>query len=283
MPEERLESEISFDTPITSPIMIIGAMKSGTSTLFEMLSQHPAICPSRAKEPEFFSNHQSHGMHSEDYESLFDYDPSIHAICLEASTGYSKYPSEINVPKRISEYGLNPLFIYSVRNPFDRIESEYNFAYLNQKKWANFEILDLYVVFRSMYYLQLREFINWFPDTNRYFVVDFEDIVSKPSELANRIFRWANLQEFKIEVPEPQTVTPPRSYIEQKLMNFSQLWYGFVSAKVRKKVKHFLRENDTPAKRTLNEEEKTKLRRWLQIDMNRFQNHFEFPVSKWGF
>jgi hypothetical protein len=215
-------------------------MKSGTSTLFEVVSQRPAICPSRVKEPEFFINHQSHGVHVEDFESLFDYDPSIHTICLEASTGYSKYPSETNVPKRIKEYGLNPLFIYSVRNPFDRIESEYNFAYLNQKEWANFEILDLSVVFRSMYYLQLIEFTKWFPDASRYFIVDFDDIVFEPSELATRIFRWADLPEFKIEVPEPQTVTPPRSSIEQTLINYSQFWYGFVTGRLRKKVKHFL-------------------------------------------
>lgn len=258
-------------------------MKAGTSTLFEILSQHPEICPSRVKEPEFFSRYQYHGLDECNYELLFDCDSSKHDVCLEASTGYSKYPLEIDIPERIKECGLNPLFIYSVRNPFDRVESEYNFAYLNQKKWAGLEVLDLNVVLRSMYYLQLREFVKWFPDTSRYFIVDFEDIVSKPSELASRIFRWAGLSEYTIEVPDPQTVTPPRSSIEQKLMGFSQFWNGFVSDRLRKKVKHFLRKNDAPAKRALNEEEKDKLKRWLQRDMNRFQNHFGFPVSKWGF
>lgn len=240
-------------------MMIVGAMKSGTSTLFEMVSQHPAICPSYVKEPEFFSNHQSHGVDVEDYESLFDYASSRHTMCLEASTGYSKYPSEINVPKRIKEYGLNPIFIYSVRDPFDRVESEYNFAYLNQKEWANFEILDLSVVLRSMYYLQIREFTKWFPDKSRYFIVDFEDIVSKPVDLTSRIFRWADLPDFTIEIPEPQTVTPPRSSIEQKLMSFSKVWSRVVSDKLRKKGKRFLRKIDTSAKRTLDGQERNKL------------------------
>ena len=30
---------------------IIGAMKSGTTSLFEILSQHPQVCPSKIKEP----------------------------------------------------------------------------------------------------------------------------------------------------------------------------------------------------------------------------------------
>ncbi len=35
--------------------MIIGAMKSGTSTLAEILSMHPEVCFCREKEPHFFS------------------------------------------------------------------------------------------------------------------------------------------------------------------------------------------------------------------------------------
>jgi hypothetical protein len=66
--------------------MIIGAMKAGTSTLFEMLSQYPEICPSRVKEPEFFSRYQGHGANAENYKSLFDWNPSVHTVCLEAST-----------------------------------------------------------------------------------------------------------------------------------------------------------------------------------------------------
>ena len=31
--------------------IIIGAMKSGTSSLFHYLSQHPNVCPSKPKEP----------------------------------------------------------------------------------------------------------------------------------------------------------------------------------------------------------------------------------------
>ena len=33
---------------------IIGAMKAGTTSLFEILSQHPQVCPSKTKEPDYF-------------------------------------------------------------------------------------------------------------------------------------------------------------------------------------------------------------------------------------
>jgi hypothetical protein len=190
---------------------------------------------------------------------------------------------EMGIPRRIKNYGLNPLFIYSVRHPFDRIESEYNFAYLNQKGWAGFEITDFNVVAKSMYFLQIREFIKWFPDVSRYFIVDFDDLISKPSRLASRIFKWAGLSRFTIQSPRPQNKTLPRSAVERKLMGFSQFWRGFASDTLRKKVKRFLREHDAPAKRTLGEKGKSKLRPWLQRDMNQFQERFGFPVSKWGF
>jgi hypothetical protein len=190
---------------------------------------------------------------------------------------------EMGVPKRIKDYGLNPLFIYSVRNPFDRIESEYNFAYLNQKEWASFEITDFTVVAKSMYFLQIREFIKWFPDASRYFIVDFEDLISKPSRLATRIFRWAELSRFTIQIPRPQNTTLPRSAVEQELMGFYRFWSSFASDTLRKKVKLFLREHDASAKRTLSEKDKSKLRPWLRRDMNQFQERFGFPVSKWGF
>ncbi|MEM8781024.1 MAG: sulfotransferase, partial [Cyanobacteria bacterium P01_G01_bin.49] len=37
--------------------MIIGAMKSGTTTLSQILSQHPDVCFCQTKEPHFFSKH----------------------------------------------------------------------------------------------------------------------------------------------------------------------------------------------------------------------------------
>ena len=41
-------------TPILPDFIIIGAMKAGTTTLYEMLSHHPAIGMSREKETDFF-------------------------------------------------------------------------------------------------------------------------------------------------------------------------------------------------------------------------------------
>src|SRR3954463_14010007 len=99
-------------------------MKSGTSSFYRYLSQHPQICQAKVKEPEFFSEHQAHKHLCDKYSDLWEFDPDRHRIALEASTGYTKFPSEPNVPRNIFEYGLRPKMIYCVRNPFERIISQ---------------------------------------------------------------------------------------------------------------------------------------------------------------
>ena len=98
--------------PKDAYVIIIGAMKCGTSSLYDHLQKHPEICPAIAKEPEFFSENQSQKILAESYNELWSFDGSVHKYALEASTGYTKYPSEPKVPKNIFDYGINPKFIY---------------------------------------------------------------------------------------------------------------------------------------------------------------------------
>src|SRR5690606_22291180 len=156
--------------------MIIGAMKAGTSSLFRLLQAHPSICPAQSKEPEFFSQRQGHAFRVQRYEDLFDVDHGVHRLCLEASTGYTKYPEEVGVPRRIKEYGLNPRFIYLVRNPVARIVSHLNYAHINNYAWASDHLFGLYAVTFSMYYTQLSEYLGSFPDRDQYFIADFDDL-----------------------------------------------------------------------------------------------------------
>ncbi len=58
--------------------MIIGAMKSGTTTLSQILSQHPDVCFCQKKEPHFFSKNSSWENNLSDYRAL--YDPKTHQI-----------------------------------------------------------------------------------------------------------------------------------------------------------------------------------------------------------
>jgi Sulfotransferase domain len=103
--------------------LIIGAMKAGTSTLYELLTQHPEVCPCDVKEPDFFSYDFSPN-DRRDYYKRWDFDTDAHRWALEASTSYTKYPRWTGTAERISGFPAEFRLIYLLRDPVDRIESQ---------------------------------------------------------------------------------------------------------------------------------------------------------------
>ena len=105
-------------------IIIIGAMKSGTTTLFDVLAQHPEIAPASNKEPGFFAFEDIHAQGYDWFDGLFDFDPDQHRYRLEASTDYTKTPFVTGVLERTTarEEGEVKL-IYIMRHPLRRLES----------------------------------------------------------------------------------------------------------------------------------------------------------------
>jgi hypothetical protein len=103
--------------------LIIGAMKAGTTTLFDHLARHPEVAGSFPKEPGFFAFDAEFAKGRDFYEGLFRFDPARHRIGLDGSTDYAKYPHCARVPERLAAFGGEFRFIYSLRHPLRRIES----------------------------------------------------------------------------------------------------------------------------------------------------------------
>ncbi|MFZ5619145.1 MAG: hypothetical protein ACOZAA_17670 [Pseudomonadota bacterium] len=103
--------------------LIIGAMKAGTTTLFDHLALHPHIAGSNPKEPGFFAFDDVYRRGRDWYEGLFSFNPAVHRIALDASTDYAKYPHCGDVPGRLRGFNGEFRLIYSLRHPLRRIES----------------------------------------------------------------------------------------------------------------------------------------------------------------
>lgn len=103
--------------------LIIGAMKAGTTSLFDHLARHPEIAGSDPKEPGFFAFDDIYAKGRGWYEGLFSFDPAIHKVALDGSTDYAKYPHCGDVPARLARFGGEFRLIYSLRHPLRRIES----------------------------------------------------------------------------------------------------------------------------------------------------------------
>lgn len=264
--------------------MIIGSMKSGTSSLFDLLVQHPAVCACVTKEPEFFSQTQGHRVDAERYEALFPFDSDRHAVCLEASTGYTKYPEEVGVPERMARYGLRPRFLYIVRDPVDRIVSQFTYALMNDYAWRGDDLRGAHALEFSSYHLQLDRFLRVFPDRSRYRVVDFDDLKRAPADLAASTFEWLGLDPFAVSVAPPRNATEARSEAELTLVRspLHKLRH-LLPQSARDRLKALLRDRGTPAAPAVTEDQRAELRDALREDMRRFGDAFEFPVEKWGF
>jgi hypothetical protein len=104
--------------------LIIGAMKSATSTIYDQLSQQPGIFLPALKEPNFFSNDEQYARGVAWYEGLFS---GAHNgdILGEASTHYTKLPTYPNTLSRMRGCLKQPRLIYVMRHPVDRAISQY--------------------------------------------------------------------------------------------------------------------------------------------------------------
>ena len=104
--------------------VIIGAMKSATSTLYEQLLRQPEIFLPQLKEPNFFSNDEQYARGLNWYSELF-HDAGETDILGEASTHYTKLPTYPHTVERMRKHLDSPRLIYVMREPIDRLISQY--------------------------------------------------------------------------------------------------------------------------------------------------------------
>ena len=144
--------------------MVVGAMKSGTSTLARELSAHPEIAWCRQKEPGFFSHRDDWRARIDEYHALFE-PPGLPG---EASTMYTYLPEHPETPWRLHEYNRELRMIYLMRHPVDRALSHYAHRLVRRLVGpdVDHEVLrDPSYVNRSRYGVQLRPYLELFgPD-----------------------------------------------------------------------------------------------------------------------
>jgi hypothetical protein len=103
---------------------VIGASKSGTTSLCELLASHPDLFMSDPKEPSYFSKAEALGLSPEWYASIFT-DAAGYRAIGEGSTEYAVVGLYPGIERRLAEYAPDARLIYIVRHPLERIESQW--------------------------------------------------------------------------------------------------------------------------------------------------------------
>lgn len=118
--------------------LIVGAMKSGTSSLFNYLSQHPLIVPPVRKETHYFSLGYRLGKGEDWYRAHFPLKIALNGgkITGEATPGYMFEP---DVPARIAKALPAARIIVVLRNPVERAISHYAHEVAMGREYLPFE------------------------------------------------------------------------------------------------------------------------------------------------
>lgn len=194
--------------------MIIGAQKSGTTSLYRLLEQHPSLCFSKTKEPNFWCDKDwSKGIDA--YHSLFQQKENV--LYGEASTSYTLLPfkeisggsangrfSSDKLPYKLTNIGIwddlyeyNPSlkFIYIVRRPFERIVSNYKHFY--QRGYINSGLDDAVVSERFLidftrYYTQISPYLERFGKEN-VLLLNFDDLKNNQLGIVKQVTEFLGI------------------------------------------------------------------------------------------
>jgi len=165
--------------------IIVGAQKSGTTTLYDILAQHNDIYLSSTKESKFFVDEEKYNrgieFYSNEYFSNYNGEKAIGEIDPE-------YIFFEDVPRRLRyDISSNLKLIFILRNPVDRAYSHYLMTY--KRGWDELSFKEAIkeepqriqkdffsknhqsYITRGYYSKQIKRYLEYFPIKNMHFII----------------------------------------------------------------------------------------------------------------
>lgn len=266
--------------------LIIGAMKCGTTSLFNYLSQHPEVATSTPKEPHFFTRAQDAGKNLDWYRGRWDWDERTHRIALEASTSYTKIPRLPNAAERIARVKADFRFLYVLRDPIERIESTLAHQIV-QGRWREAEVRKDEIPYdwieMSMYAMQVREYYKRF-SAERILLLDFVELKERPAEMMERVCRFLDIAPsfpFKdLDVAHNVSRRDHPVYVALSRIGLARTAAKFFPPRLRRRIR--ARLSTVPEiEPTLSDTQRVFAQRELVDDMKQLRDEFGFDTSRW--
>ena len=272
--------------------LIIGAMKCGTTSLFSYLAQHPQIAACRKKETFFFSANDCWNKGFDWYQSLWNWNPNIHKIALEASVDYTRIPSYPNAAKRIATLAdrVNFRFIYIMRNPLDRIESHYTHGLA--KNWQSTqkplaEEIHPELIEASQYAKQLSEYYQRFPAEN-ILLLNFTNLKKEPLTLLKEVccflqidpdYQFQGLNQ--VHNANTERIADETLWLWLRKIKLLRSLGKHISQQQKKKIYHlFGRKLEGNIK--LPPEQRSYILQELREDLQKLSVDYGFDLQSWG-
>lgn len=192
----------------------VGAQKSGTTSLHDILSQDPQLCLPKIKETKFFQLDSKYNQGIKYYKEEYFNDVKDNQIVGEIDPDYMYFNY---VPKRIyATLGTDVKLIFILRNPVKRAFSHYQMSMRRgfetlpfdeaikieserikeddsqdefyKSKTHNFSYID-----RGYYSKQIKEFLTYFPAENMLYIIFEEDFIKNKASTLESIYNFLGL------------------------------------------------------------------------------------------
>lgn len=173
-------------------LLIVGAAKSGTTSLHRYLAHHPQVFMSEKKELQLFSGRDWQERLAW-YRAQFPVDAPVRG---ESSPGYSMDPILPHVPERIHSVMPDARIVYLVRDPVERLVPHWvEFYALGLEKkgltdaLADYDSPSNVYAMTSRYMHQLDRYREWFSDS-RILVLDQRDLLADRLATLRQVFEF---------------------------------------------------------------------------------------------
>lgn len=202
-------------------VVIIGAAKSATTSLFYRLMRHPQVfggagngdvgvrdTRSGDKELCFFSDDANYAKGLDWYASHFA-NAGPDQICIEASTNYTRWPQLPATAERMARHLPDARLIYIVRHPVDRAYSHYVHRYTRelhpgQPIFTSFEEhikADPMCIDSSLYSKQIKRYLDYYPRSALHIILS-SDLKRAPETVLDETCRFLDIDPAGIKFGE---------------------------------------------------------------------------------
>lgn len=189
--------------------LCVGAQKAGTTTLHDILKQHPEIYLPEIKETKFFQDNSKYEKGITYYEKEFFRGVRDEKAIGEIDPEYMYFEY---VPERIYKHlGSDIKLIFMLRNPVDRAYSHYWMSYRRGYETETFEkaielekkriALDEFhknhfsYISRGFYAEQIKRYLKFFPKENMFFVIFEEDFLAKREQTIKKLLNFFQISD----------------------------------------------------------------------------------------
>jgi hypothetical protein len=227
-------------------LVIIGAAKSGTTSLHRYLDLHPQVAMSKQKELRLF-NRSDWRDRIGWYRTQFDRGAPVRG---ESTPAYSINPVNGPVPERMRELIPDARLVYVVRDPVDRLVAHWvEWVAVTHERRSLLESLTDYssplnpYVTASRYSYQLDWFCEHY-DERRILVVDQRDLLERRAETLDEVFAFVGVPP----LPDRSGLEALHNVREEKLW-LTGLGLWFVDRGVGRAGRSAMRQMPAPARR----------------------------------